>query len=178
LLTPPYAADIVTGVDAATCAVVMLNLADVVPAGTVTLAGTDAAADELCSVTIASPAGAGPFRVTVLSVVVAPAITETGDRTTDKTVSGATVRTAVLLTPPCAAEIVAAVEAATPVVVIVNLADVVPAGIVRLAGTTAAGDELWSVTTASPAGAGAFNVTVFKVVLMPATVDMGDSVKE
>jgi hypothetical protein len=83
-----------------------------------------------------------------------------------------------LLAPPKAAVIVACVEDATAVVVIVNLADVVPAGIVTLAGTDAAGDELWSVTTASPAGAGAFNVTVFKVVLMPATVDMGDSVKE
>jgi hypothetical protein len=80
LLTPPYAADIVTGVDAATCAVVMLNLADVVPAGTVTLAGTDAAADELCSVTTASPAGAGAFNVTVFKVVERPETVEAGDR--------------------------------------------------------------------------------------------------
>ena len=82
-----------------------------------------------------------------------------------------------MLAPPYAADIVTGVEAATGVVVIVNLADVVPAGTVTVAGVTAAGDELCSVTTASPAGAGAFNVTVFKVVETPATVEAGDRVK-
>jgi hypothetical protein len=62
LLTPPYTADIVTGVEAETGVVVIVNLADVVPAGTVTVAGADAAADELWMVTTASPAGAGPVR--------------------------------------------------------------------------------------------------------------------
>jgi hypothetical protein len=82
-----------------------------------------------------------------------------------------------LLTPPYAADMVTGVDAATCVVVIVNFADVVPAGTVTLAGATAAGDELWRVTTASPAGAGAFKVTVFKVVERPATVETGDRVK-
>jgi hypothetical protein len=62
--------------------------------------------------------------------------------------------------------------------VIVNLADVVPAGIVTLAGVTAAADELWRFTTAPPAGAGAFRVTVFKVVEAPAIAEAGDSNKE
>jgi hypothetical protein len=83
-----------------------------------------------------------------------------------------------LLTPPYAADIVTGVDAATDVVVIVNLAEVVPAGTVTVAGATAAGDELWSVTTASPAGAGAFKVTVFKVVETPATVETGDNTRE
>ena len=66
--------------------VVIVNLADVAPAGTVTVAGTNADADELCSVTIAPPAGAGPFRVTVFAVVVVPPAVDVGDRMTDETV--------------------------------------------------------------------------------------------
>ena len=46
-VTPPYEADIVNGVEAVTADVVMLKLTDVAPPGTITLAGTDANADEL-----------------------------------------------------------------------------------------------------------------------------------
>ena len=53
-----------------------------------------------------------------------------------------------------------AVDAATALVVTLKPALVPPAGTVTLAGTTAAGSLVESVTCAPPAGAGAFSVTV------------------
>jgi hypothetical protein len=64
-LAPPYAPLIVTGVDAATDAVVTVNVALVAPAATVTLAGTVAAAVLPVSVTSAPPAGAALVSVAV-----------------------------------------------------------------------------------------------------------------
>src|SRR5438477_8143888 len=55
----------VTGVDAATALVLIVKVALVLPAGTVTLEGTLAAALLLESVTSAPPAEAGPLSVTV-----------------------------------------------------------------------------------------------------------------
>ena len=62
LVTPPYAAEMVTLVVAATFEVAMLNLAEVAPAGTVTLGGSVAEGSELVNATIAPPDGAGPVR--------------------------------------------------------------------------------------------------------------------
>src|SRR2546428_10447125 len=63
-----------------------------------------------------------------------------------------------------------AVDAATALVVTLKLALVPPAGTVTLAGTTAAGSLLESVTCAPPAGAGAFSVTVPVEGLPPVTL--------
>ena len=52
----------------------------------------------------------------------------------------------------------------------VKVALVAPAGTVTLAGTTAAGSLLESVTCAPPAGAGAFSVTVPVEGLPPVTL--------
>ena len=69
----------VTGVEAATAPVVTGKVALVPPAGTVTLAGTVAAAILLLeSATWAPPAGAGPLRVTVPVEDCAPPITLVG----------------------------------------------------------------------------------------------------
>ena len=62
------------------------------------------------------------------------------------------------------------VDVATALVVRLKLALVPPAGTVTLAGTTAAGLLLESVTCAPPAGAGAFSVTVPVEGLPPVTL--------
>jgi hypothetical protein len=62
LVTPPYAAEIVTVVAAATFAVFTVKVAVLAPAATVTFAGTVAAALELPNVTTAPLEGAGPFK--------------------------------------------------------------------------------------------------------------------
>jgi hypothetical protein len=64
-VTPPNAAVMVTGVDALTDEVVIVNVALVAPADTVTLDGTVAAALLLESVTNALPAGAAADNVMV-----------------------------------------------------------------------------------------------------------------
>src|SRR6267143_407609 len=63
-----------------------------------------------------------------------------------------------------------AVDAATALVVTLKPAVVPPAGTVTLAGTTAAGLLLESVTCAPPAGAGPFSVTVPAEGLPPVTL--------
>ena len=88
-----------TEVDIATALVLTLKLALVAPAGTVTLAGTAAAALLLESATCAPPAGAGPFRVTV-PVEALPPVTLVGLRPSDETTGGSTVSEALRVAPP------------------------------------------------------------------------------
>ena len=91
---------IVTGVLVATVSVVALNVVEVDPAGTVTDAGTVAAAVLLLeSVTSTPPAGAAEVSVTV-PVDVAPPTTAVGlIATAERAAAGFTVNVAVLLTP-------------------------------------------------------------------------------
>jgi hypothetical protein len=77
----------VTGVDAATALVVTLKVALVAPAGTVTLAGTDAAALLLESETCAPPAGAAAVSVTV-PVAAPPPVTLAGLTASDERAGG------------------------------------------------------------------------------------------
>jgi hypothetical protein len=172
-VTPPYAAEMVTLTGAATLAVVILKLAEVAPAETMTLAGTAADASELFSVTTAPVDGAGPFRLTVFAVDVTPPMTAVGYRMTDVNPTGFTVIGAVFVTPPHAAEIVAAVVAPTLLVVIVNFTDVAPAGTVTVAGTAADGSELLNVTTAPLDGAGPFRYTALEDDGTPPTNAVG-----
>jgi hypothetical protein len=83
-VTPLYTAEIVTDVDVVTTVVVTVNVAEVAPWATVTLAGTEAAVVfELDSVTVMPPAGAAWLSVTV-PVEALPPITVLGLTETDE----------------------------------------------------------------------------------------------
>lgn len=113
---------IVTGVDAATGIVLIVNVAVVLAAATVTLAGIVAAAGrEVESVTTAPPAGALPVSVTV-PVNAIPPTTLAGLNPNERTLGGCTVSTAGWLTPPEEAVIVTWVDAVTEVVVRLTVA--------------------------------------------------------
>jgi hypothetical protein len=170
LVTAAYVAESVTEVVVATGLVVIVNVALLEPAGTVTLTGA-CAADVLllCSATLAPCGGAAPFKVTV-PVELFPPITEVGVRVIEDKVAGLTVSVAVFVTPNVA--LMPAVDGdATPNVVTVNVAEVVPAATVTEAGTVAATVlPLCSVTTAPPVGAAAVSCTVATELLPPTTV--------
>jgi hypothetical protein len=165
---------IVTGVFEATGMVAAEKVAVVAPAATVTDAGTWAAAVLLeLSETAKPPVGAGLASVTV-PVEGLPPMTEVGDRPTDVSTGGVTVRVAVWLTLLKEAVIVTGVLAATGSVVAVKVAVVAPAATVTDAGTWAAAVlfEL-RLTTAPPVGAGPSRVTV-PVEDTPPTTEVGD----
>ena len=85
----------VTELEVATALVVTLNVPLVAPAGTVTLAGTLAAALLLESETTAPPLGAGPFRITVHVGEEVPPVTLAGLRPREEGTGGTTVSAAV-----------------------------------------------------------------------------------
>jgi hypothetical protein len=91
-VVPPYVAEIVTPMDAATKLVDTVNVALVAPAASITLLGTVAAAGSLlASRTTAALASAGPINVTV-PIEEVPASTLVGLRINDdRVVDGATV---------------------------------------------------------------------------------------
>jgi hypothetical protein len=96
--TPPKVAVMGTTVVEVTAVVVMVNVADVAPAVTVTVAGGEATAGSpLVNVTAAPPVGAGPFSVTVLWVVEWPPTTLVGDNRNDSTAGEFTVKVAVFV---------------------------------------------------------------------------------
>ena len=136
----------VTAVETPTGLVLTVKVALVAPPATVTLAGTRAAAVLLlASVTCAPPAGAGPLRVTVPVDGLAP-VTLVGLSASEVGTGGKTVSDPVRVPLPYDAEIVAAVETPTALVVTVKVALVPPPTTVTLAGTIAAGLVLLSDT--------------------------------
>ena len=78
----------VTGVDAATALVLIVKVALLLPAGTVTLEGTLAAALLLESVTCAPPVGASPLSVTVPVDDCVPPVTLVGFNVSEETAKG------------------------------------------------------------------------------------------
>ena len=151
----------VTEVDEETAAVVSVKVAVVLPAVTLTEAGTGAAEVLLLdSVITVPPVGAVPDRVTVPCDAVPP-LTEVGIRLRELKVGGATVNVAVFDAPPKVAVMVTEVEEETAAVVIVKVAVVPPSAMVTDAGTVAADVLLLdSVTTVPPVGADPDKVTV------------------
>src|SRR5438034_554651 len=153
----------VTGVDAATALVLIVKVAVVLAAGTVTLEGTLAAALLLESVTCAPPAGAGPLSVTRSEerrVGTAAIVGLNGSEESVGRGGSGEVSHCVAVVPTYDAEIVTGVDAATALVLIVKVAVVLAAGTVTVEGTLAAALLLESVTCAPPAGAGPLSVTV------------------
>ena len=149
----------------------IVNVALVLPDGTVTLGGTDATEGlALVRATVKPPVGALPVSVTV-PVELDPPVTVVGLRVSVESAGGFTVIVAVLLIPPAEAVITNNVWATTGVVRIVNVAVLLPDVTVTLTGTVAiVGLALERVTRTPPAGAAAVSVTVAVEVLPPISV--------
>jgi hypothetical protein len=157
----------VTVVVVSTALVVTVNVALAAPAATVTLDGTWATAVLLLeSATIAPPEGAAPVSVTVPVEDCTPPTTLVGFSVNDERVggggaAGVTVSEADRVAPLLVAEMVAVVDAATALVLTVNVVVVAPAATVTLDGTWATAVLLLeSATVAPPAGAAPLRVTV------------------
>jgi hypothetical protein len=151
-VTPLQLAESVTVVVDETCVVVTMKVAEVAPAGTVTLAGTLVEGSELDSVTTIPPLGATALSVTVPVTEVPPA-TEVGLTVIEAGPGAQTLTVPVALAPLAVAVSVATVVVATGIVVTVKLADVEPADTVTLAGADANDWLLLNVTTVATAGA-------------------------
>lgn len=164
----------VTEDDAATPAVVTVNVALVDPCATVTLAGTVVTEVLLLnSVTTAPPAGAAPVRVTV-PVEALPPTTEVGF-TANEFTPGVTKRLAVFATELKVAEIVIDAALVTATVLTGKLAVVEPDGTVTLGGTVATDVLLLASATTAPVVK--FRVTVPVDEFPPATL-VGFSVSD
>ena len=175
-VAPPNAPLMVTDVEAVTALVLMVKVALVAPAATVTLAGTAATGGlPLESVTTAPPVGAALVSLTVPVDVVPPTTLVGLTVSVDSDAGGGgtdTVNTALRVAPPNVPLIVADVEAVTDTVLTVNVALVAPAATVTLAGTVAAAVLLLeSATTAPPAGAPLVSVTEPCELVPPTTAD-------
>src|SRR5438445_8470833 len=122
-------------VDMRTIDVFTVKVTLLLPAGTVTVEGTLAAALLLESVTCAPPAGAGPLSVTVPVDDCAPPTTLCGFNVSDAMVGsgGVTVSDADRATPPYEPEIVTVVDEDTMLVLIANVALLAPSVTVTLA---------------------------------------------
>src|SRR2546430_124580 len=120
LVVPPYAALIVTAVEALTALVLTVKLAVVAPAATVTLAGTRAAVVLLLeSATAAPPDGAALLKVTVPVDDCVPPVTLVGfsvneDNVTGGGAAGFTVSVAGFLVAPKTSLVVAPGGRGTP----------------------------------------------------------------
>ena len=98
-MTPPAVAETVTEVVAEPGDVVTMNVAELLPGGTVTLAGTLATEGLLLdSATAFPPAGAGPLRV-IVPVEELPAFTVAGESVNDAGTDGLMVTVVVLVMP-------------------------------------------------------------------------------
>src|SRR5947208_10938698 len=114
----------VTGVDAATALVLIVKVALLLPAGTITLEGTLAAPLLLESITCASPAGAGPLSVTVPMDDCAPPITLVGFNVSEETTGGGVGVTGSIIVWPlltCMFEMCCAAYALAPMLFIAVL---------------------------------------------------------
>jgi len=138
----------------------IVNDAELLPAGIVTKAGTEATAGMLeVTVTLNPPAGAGLLMITV-PVAVPPANTVKGFTSKCLTRIGSTVMGLEAATPGVAVIVLGDCEG-TELVVIVNVPKLLPAGTITEAGTMAVdGFAEAGVTVNPPAGAVVLRKTV------------------
>jgi len=168
----PNLAEMVALVAMATPRVEILNVAVEEPDGIVTLAGT-VALRLLDFRVITNPAvGAVTFIVTV-PVAEVPPSSDVGDRVKVSSCSGLMARTADLETKPYFAEIVVLVATETPTVVMLNVAELLPAGIVTVDGTVASTLLDFNDRVVPSAPAATFKVTV-PVAEVPPRSEVGD----
>ena len=146
-----------------------MKFAVVVPAGTVTDAGTlPAAVLLLCSDTEMPPVGAGPVKVTV-PVDELPPTTLDGFRLSELSAGGVMVNGAEAVVP-YVPEMFAIVEDATAFVLMLKVAPLAPAATVAAVGTTAAELSLANAIVRPPLGAGPLIVTVPVEPVPPVTL--------
>ena len=156
-----------------TVLVVIVNVAVVDPAGTVTHAGTvPASVDEAVNETTAPPVGAARLRVTVPITATPPVAAETLVVMAKRVAAaGVTVTAAVTVDPSVEAVMVAFVLATTVPAVTVKVAVRAPAATVTETGTLATAASLDErITTFPPTGALLERVTVPVVVPRLATL--------
>jgi hypothetical protein len=163
-VTPAYTAEIVAVVVAVTVLVVIVKLAVDDPAGTVTLAGVDAADELSDSETTAPPLGAAALRVTVPLEALPPrtlvGLTDTADRVGPAPPDGLIVSVAVCVTFSWVAEMTTVVVVVTCAALTVNVALVRPPGTTTLNGTVAKTVLLLARSTTAFPEAALRNVTV------------------
>lgn len=152
-----------------------MNVADVAPATTVTVAGTAALVTFELKDTANPPVGAGPLIVTD-PVTEVPPMTVVGLREKPLMTGGVIVRVAETVVPPSEADIEAVVVLATAVVVTTNVTLVAPLGTVAVAGTTALELPELRFTMMPPLGAGPLKVNV-PVDEDPPMTDAGATVR-
>jgi hypothetical protein len=173
-VVPLRAAEIVAVTVVAAPGVLIVNVAEVAPAGMVTVVGTVAAALLEESVTTLPPLGAALLRVTVPTDVLPPTTVE-GDKTRPCKRGVRMVKFAASETVPWVALIVAFTFAGTEVVVIVKSAEAAPPGTVTLEGTVALATFEVKPIVIPPGAAGPLSVTV-PVEGVPPTTAVGDTV--
>lgn len=151
--------------------VVTVNVALMLPAGTVTEGGTLTEELLLDNATVTPPAGAGLAKLTVPVNVVPPWTLAGLNETLNHAPAGMMVSAAALLAPSWVAEIVAVTEEPTDVVATVKVAAVFPAPTSTEEGTVAKALSLDNATATPPAGAASLKVTVPVEAAPPNTLD-------
>jgi len=150
--------------------VVAENVAVVLPAGTVTEAGTETPLVLEAKLTTAPPEGAATSIVTV-PVAVAPPITDEGEKDRDTGTGGVSAKVAAAELSGVEAVIVTLTPDDTDDVAILNVAELAPCGTVTDAGVEADGLLDLRATTKPPFPACPLRVTVPTEPKPPTTVD-------
>ena len=164
----PLLAVIVASFCAETPVVTTLNVTDDWPPKTVTDVGKVTEERLLVNFTTTPASAAFPVKDTV-PVEVDPPTTVVGFKVIPANTDGLIVNVAVLAFDPVPAVMVAIDEVETSVVVMANVAEVEPDGMVTVEGTTASAELELNGTTNPPVSAAAERVTVPVEILPPPT---------